>query len=256
MTFSCPVYPKVNVFLKVLGKKGGYHLLRSRLCLVLSLSDMLSVKSAPKFSLKGNFGCAPENNTIYKAWQFLKEGISPTLRPRLEQISIEVDKQIPLGGGLGGSSADAGVFLREVNQHLELGLGLEQLYQIGARVGMDVNFFISGFMSANVHHFGEIVQEFKEEPLSVQFCTPPLECATTKVYGALRAFCDFNPAWLTTPSLKLLQTHSANELNDLLAPALECYPTLTEWAQRLDKNYAWFFSGSGASFFRLKGGSK
>ncbi|BEG57602.1 4-diphosphocytidyl-2-C-methyl-D-erythritol kinase IspE [Helicobacter sp. NHP21005] len=252
MIFSCLVYPKVNVFLKVVGKEGGYHSLHSRLCLVQNLSETLRVKSAPSFNLRGNFNCPLEQNTLYKAWWLLKESLSPALRPRLEQISVEADKKIPLGGGLGGSSADAGVFLREVNQYLELGLSLEQLYRIGAQVGADVNFFISGFNSANVSHFGEVVQEFKEEPLKVQLSTPPLECTTAKVYGAFKGFKEFRHAWLETPSPTLLQTHTAKELNDLLAPALECYPALKEWVKSLDPSYAWFFSGSGASFFGLK----
>ncbi|BCZ18880.1 4-diphosphocytidyl-2-C-methyl-D-erythritol kinase IspE [Helicobacter sp. NHP19-012] len=253
MIFSCPVYPKVNVFLKVVGKEGQYHLLHSRLCVVQNLHDVLCVKSASKFSLKGDFGCALEQNTLYKAWQLLKERVNPTLRPRLEQIHIEVEKHIPLGGGLGGSSANAGVFLREVNQHLELGLSLEQLYTIGTKVGADVNFFISGFASANVSHFGEVVRGFSEPPLEVQLGTPPFECSTARVYQAFSTFTDFNPTWLKTPSKQLLQTHSASDLNDLLTPALECYPALKEWAQGLDKNYTWFFSGSGASFFGMRG---
>nr|WP_260320689.1 4-(cytidine 5'-diphospho)-2-C-methyl-D-erythritol kinase [Helicobacter sp. NHP19-003] len=236
----------------MVGRAQGYHLLNSRLCLVQNLHDVLGVKSAPKFSLKGAFNCPLEQNTIYKAWWLLKESLKPASRLHLEQISVEVEKHIPLGGGLGGSSADAGVFLREINGHLELGLSLEQLYQIGAQVGADVNFFISGFASANVSHFGEVVESFGEPPLEVQLSIPPLECTTARVYGAFSAFKEFNPLWLETPSLALLKTHTAQELNDLLTPAFECYPALKEWTKSLDPSYAWFLSGSGASFFGIK----
>ncbi|GLH58179.1 4-(cytidine 5'-diphospho)-2-C-methyl-D-erythritol kinase [Helicobacter ailurogastricus] len=251
--FSCLVYPKINVFLKIVGKSGGYHLLNSRLCLVRGLHDVLCVKSAPKFSLKGDFDCPLAQNTLYKAWWLLKERLKPALRSRVEGLQIEVQKQIPAGGGLGGGSADAGVFLREVNRHLDLGLDLEQLYQIGAQVGADVNFFISGFSSANVSHFGQIVQDFKEEPLEVKLSTPPLKCVTAKVYQAFKTPTAFNPAWASKTSPELLKAYTAQELNDLYTPALSLYPALKEHAKSLDQNYLWFFSGSGSSFFGLKG---
>lgn len=73
MTHVFEVYPKVNVFLKILHKEGAYHKIISRMCLVKNkLKDIISVKNALSFSLKGDFDCPLEENSLFKALQILK----------------------------------------------------------------------------------------------------------------------------------------------------------------------------------------
>ncbi|WP_121022065.1 4-(cytidine 5'-diphospho)-2-C-methyl-D-erythritol kinase [Helicobacter vulpis] len=257
--FGFVVCPKVNIFLKITGFEGGYHLLNSRLVLVQnSFKDCIEVRCADRFALKGDFDCALQDNTLYKALQALKSHLEhkktpPALLQLLDRLKIEVEKHIPTQAGFGGGSADAGGLLRELNTHLNLGLSLQELYGIGARVGSDVNFFISGLECAHVSHFGEVVEPFADTPLELELLNPNIACKTPEVY---RAFAQTQPTPLDfatlqrTPSIVLLQTHSRAVLNDLLKPALKIAPDLKEVEARLGTR--WFFSGSGGGFFALK----
>ena len=166
-------YPKVNVFLKIIGIDArGYHLLDSRFCLARgALKDTICIKTANTFSLKGNFTCSMEDNTIYKALHSLKQYLESSGRAheakKLENLSIEVEKNIPSGAGLGGGSSDAGAVLWHLNEEF-FSLSMPELYEVGARVGADVCFFLSRQESANVYGVGEVIEAFEEEALEFE----------------------------------------------------------------------------------------
>ena len=180
-------YPKVNVFLKIIGIDArGYHLLDSRFCLARgALKDTICIKAADTLSLKGNFICSMEENTIYKALHSLKQYLESSGRAheakKLENLSIEVEKNIPTGAGLGGGSSDAGALLWHLNEEF-FSLSMPELYGVGARVGADVCFFLSRQESANVYGVGEVIEAFEEEGLEFEIYTPPIACDTKKVY--------------------------------------------------------------------------
>jgi len=249
-------YAKVNIFLKITGTRDEYHEIISRFVIVNSLYDELSFfqKNSDKFEIIGDFSCTTEQNTIYKAYMALLEFTkSKSLENLMSKYAIKVDKKIPAFAGLGGGSSDAATFLKMCNDVLDLGLSLKELADIGLKVGADVPFFIYGYNSANVSGIGEIVQEFKEEPLEFEVYTPAVEISTPKVYVSYRDNF-FNP--ITTAeaeelknknSLEILESMSADEANDLFKPAFLEY-------SELKKHYihGYYFSGSGSSFFRVK----
>lgn len=276
-------YPKVNVFLKIIGIDArGYHLLDSRFCLARgALKDTICIKAANTFSLKGNFTCSMEDNTIYKALCSLKQYLESNGRAheakQLENLSIEVEKNIPTGAGLGGGSSDAGALLWHLNREF-FSLSVPELYEVGARVGADVCFFLSRQESANVYGVGEVIEAFEEEALEFEIYTPPIACDTKKVYeeydrgvreaqkqksvglcvlnlthGASLMDGDYHYKQFAAESSKeILARGEREELNDLYVPALRAYPALKDHVLTLGKE--WFFSGSGSSFFRLKEG--
>lgn len=273
-------YPKVNVFLKIIGIDArGYHLLDSRFCLARgALKDTICIKIADTFSLKGNFTCSMEDNTIYKALRSLKQYLESSGRAheakKLENLSIEVEKNIPTGAGLGGGSSDAGAVLWHLNEEF-FSLSMPELYEVGARVGADVCFFLSRQESANVYGVGEVIEAFEEEALEFEIYTPPIACDTRKVYeeydrgvrsgvglrgadlihgGSLMDRDYHYKQFAMESSAKILARGEREELNDLFAPALRAYPALKDHALTLGKE--WFFSGSGSSFFRLKEGAR
>ncbi|MFA6138483.1 MAG: 4-(cytidine 5'-diphospho)-2-C-methyl-D-erythritol kinase [Sulfurimonas sp.] len=250
-------YAKVNIFLKIRGKRDGYHEIVSRFMRVNSLYDELFFmpKQEREFKIIGDFSCDTEQNTIYKAYLALKVATgSESLEEFMATHAVHVKKQIPAFAGLGGGSSDAAAFLKMCNETLNLGLSLDELAHIGSKVGADVPFFIYNYGSANVSGIGEIVEEFVEEILDFEIFTPKLEISTPKVYGIYRENF-YNPVneieaekLKKTSSLKILENMSIDEANDLYKPALQGYPEL--------KNYykeGWHFSGSGSSFFRSAG---
>ena len=247
-------YAKVNIFLKITGKRGDYHTITSRFMRVNNLFDTLWLepKSTPEFEIRGNFDCELSSNTIYKAYKYLLSYTrSNALSTLMEEYAVCVDKQIPSFAGLGGGSSDAATFLKICNERLHLTLSVEELAEIGANVGADVPFFLYGYESANVSGIGEIVEPFNEPLMNFEITTPPLQISTPAVYRYYRdhlyapiaseEVCNLE----ATLSRDILASMHPKEANDLYPAALGCY-------KELSAKEGWFFSGSGSSFFKIK----
>ncbi len=248
-------YAKVNIFLKITGKRQKYHEILSRFMKIPVLYDELSFvkKQSDNFEIQGNFTCKTEDNIIYKAYEALQKATkSNALEKLLNTYAICVKKNIPSFAGLGGGSSDGATFLKMCNEVLHLGLSLKQLADIGLKIGADVPFFIYDYNSANVSGIGEIVQEFDEETLPLNVITPKIQISTPKVYKqySQKFYAPINnqliKKFYKTKSIDILQNMDTATANDLFAPALFLYPDLKKWHKH---NY--FFSGSGSSFFVL-----
>jgi len=254
-------YAKVNIFLKITGMRDRYHEIISRFMRVESLFDELSFvpkesidAKANEFKILGEFSCDVRENTIYKAYIELRRATnSDALEKLMHTHAIKVEKSIPAFAGLGGGSSDAATYLKMCNEVLHLGLSANELAQIGLNVGADVPFFIYGYGSANVGGIGEIVEEFEEDILDIETYTPKIEISTPKVYQRYRS--DFyapidgfeREELKRTSSKEILESMSAQEANDLFAPALQEYSELKNHYK-----HGYFFSGSGSSFFKIK----
>ncbi len=254
-------YAKVNIFLKITGKRDGYHEIVSRFMKVNDLYDELSFvlkenvqAKANEFKIIGDFDCETKQNTIYKAYVALKEATSSdALEKLMQSYAVAVEKCIPAFAGLGGGSSDAATYLKMCNEVLHLGLSLNELAQIGLHVGADVPFFIYGYESANVSGIGEVVEFFEEKPLKFDIYTPQIQISTPQVYKAYRENFyaptdDFEAETLKKKSaLDILNELDAKEANDLLLPALQEYEDLEQYYKK-----GYYFSGSGSSFFKVK----
>lgn len=257
------IYPKLNIFLKIIGYQDGYHQINSRFVKAYGeIYDEMEIKAHSHFVLKGNFNCAMEDNLIFKAKCAMQKFLSTQEKKvqDLESLHIEVQKAIPQGAGLGGGSANAGVFLRAVNEFLALGLKEGELMQIAQSVGSDVSFFASGAASANVRGRGEDIESFVESPLNYDIYTPNIFCDTAKVYQRYASAIKSQGITYSTPtneyfkltSKELLDRGETKEvMNDLFVSATFIYPMLKDIARELGDK--WYFSGSGSSFFKLKG---
>ncbi len=251
-------YPKLNIFLKITGYKDGYHTIFSRFVKLKSIFDLIKFEKAKceTFTIEGFDEVPIKENTITKAFYALNQATGNLdILEFFYNHKVVVEKNIPTQAGLGGGSSNAGVFLNMVNEVCSLGLSKDQLAKIGAKIGADVPFFVYDFESANVSGFGEIVEEFKEDPLEFEILIPPFGCNTKDVYlkykelnkGKILDIKEFE-SWKNTSSKEILQKiKDPYILNDLLKPATLICKDL--------KNYlkdGYFFSGSGSTFFSLK----
>jgi 4-diphosphocytidyl-2-C-methyl-D-erythritol kinase len=97
-------------------------------------------------------------------------------------VQMKLEKRIPVGGGLGGGSADAAAMLLAVNELFDLGLPLEDLAEAGGEVGSDVPFFIYGG-SAIVRGHGQSITRHEQPPaIHAAVVFPDVQCATGRVY--------------------------------------------------------------------------
>ena len=244
-------FAKINVFLKVVGTRGNYHEILSRFVLCEQLFDEIYFKKSNSFAIECDNKEIKEN-IIQKAIDELKRaGFSNELDEFFSSHKIIINKQIPIGAGLGGGSSNAATFLLMVNDELNLNIKRENLMQIASKIGADVAFFVSGYKAANVSGIGEIIKDFDDEVPNLNIFTPNVFCSTPMVYQEFRSnflqYIDVNAAkkMQNLKSKELLEIYKNEELNDLFAPCFKLYPQMNEFKDK-------FLSGSGSSVFSVK----
>ena len=243
-------FAKINVFLKVVGTRGNYHEILSRFVLCEQLFDEIYFEKSNSFTIECDNKEIKEN-IIQKAIDELKKaGFSNELDEFFSSHKIIINKQIPIGAGLGGGSSNAATFLLMVNDELNLHIKRENLMQIASKIGADVTFFVSGYRAANVSGIGEIIKEFDDEVPNLNIFTPNVFCSTPMVYQEFRSnflqYIDVNAAkkMQNLKSKELLEIYKNEELNDLFAPCFKLYPQMNEFRDK-------FLSGSGSSVFSV-----
>ena len=249
-------YAKVNIFLKITGKRNDYHEIVSRFVRVKSLFDVVSLEKGNfnTFTLEGSFGCRTEQNTIFKAYQKLSL-LSSKVEKYFTRHKVKVEKNIPEFAGLGGGSSNCATFMIMVNEVCKLDLSKDELSKIAVTIGADVPFFIYEYDSANVTGIGEIVKPFDEEFLNIQTFTPQVNCNTGLIFKSFRKHyykeisIEESTKLLNMKSIDIYNNMNIEEANDLYKPALENYSEL------VPENYTLplqsYFSGSGSSFFYI-----
>jgi 4-diphosphocytidyl-2-C-methyl-D-erythritol kinase len=133
-------YAKVNIFLKIVGFDGYYHLLKSRFMRVKNLYDEIEIIKADKFNIVGDINCVLRDNSVFKAYVELTR-MYPNIKKFFIGKEIRIHKKIPEMAGLGGGSSDAAAFLLLVNKEFNLNLSTKELVEIGKKIGSDVAFF-------------------------------------------------------------------------------------------------------------------
>ncbi len=136
-TITIKIPAKVNFTLDVLGKAGGYHEIES-LVASIDLFDAVTVSAAEEISFAETgilCDCPAEQNNAVKAARLFFEN-------RKGGAAISVEKHIPLGGGLGGSSADAAGVLLALGRLY--GAEPREIERLAERVGSDVKYMLYG----------------------------------------------------------------------------------------------------------------
>lgn len=146
---------KLNLFLHITGRRtDGYHTLQT-LFQFVDYCDVLSFSSRSDaiIEVKPDIaGLQPEDNLIYRAASLLQ---SHSRKPC--GVDIQLQKQLPMGGGMGGGSSNAASTLVALNKLWQLGLNKVTLAKIGLSLGADVPVFIHGH-AALAEGIGEVLQ--------------------------------------------------------------------------------------------------
>ena len=141
MPLTLPSHAKINLFLEILGKReDGFHAVRT-LMLPISLADTLTIEDLPSpcIEIECSDSTLPTDggNLIRRAAELLQQRHAPTRGAR-----IHVQKNIPIGAGLGGGSTNGSTTLRGLNQLWNLNLPDDALEKLAAEFGSDTAFFI------------------------------------------------------------------------------------------------------------------
>jgi 4-diphosphocytidyl-2-C-methyl-D-erythritol kinase len=164
MTLSLSSPAKLNLFLHITGRRAdGYHELQT-LFQLLDYGDTVhfSRRDDNEITLSpGIAGVTYHDNLIIKAALALKKHIASQLLKstplNLTGIDIQLEKKLPMGGGLGGGSSNAATTLVALNHLWQANLSTKELSDIGVKLGADVPVFINGY-SAWAEGIGEKLQ--------------------------------------------------------------------------------------------------
>lgn len=175
---------KINLWLRVLAREtGGYHQLES-LFVRIDLADSVRVATdttSRELVVRGAALGKPEDNL---AWRAAAAFADLTGFPK--GFQIEIEKRIPVGGGLGGGSADAGAVLRALHALAPTPPSLDALATIALRLGADIPFLTSDAPMALGWGRGERLLSLRSLPArDVLLVLPTFGVETRAAFGWL-----------------------------------------------------------------------
>ena len=178
LILHCP--SKLNLTLEVLKKKdNGMHEIKSHFQLI-DLCDVMHIEksNAQQSSIRTNasIDIDSKKNLVYQAIEALSEHVSQELH-----CNIIIEKNIPIGGGLGGGSSDAAAALIGINKIFSLQLNVSELMKIGLKLGADVPFFVAG-KNAIASGIGEQLSEINSETNKFLVISPPIHSSTQEMF--------------------------------------------------------------------------
>jgi len=186
---SFPAPAKINLCLKILGKEAdGYHSLQT-VFHFLDINDTLHFTRRDDNQInlicrfpKGELLVPQEQNLVFKAVNLLsayaqEQGLA------IEQkgVDIELDKHLPMGGGIGGGSSNAATTLLVLNQFWKLFFSIDTLAELGLRLGADVPVFIRG-KSALAEGRGERLSPIKIAEFYYVLIKPRCHVSTAQIF--------------------------------------------------------------------------
>lgn len=247
---------KINLSLDVLHKReDGYHEVEMVMTMV-DLADRIEMQELPRDTIiiSSQAGYIPldEKNLAFQAAKLIKD------RYDVKQgVYIHLDKKIPVAAGLAGGSSDAAATLRGLNRLWKLDIASDELQQLGAELGSDVPFCVTGG-TAVARGRGERLEPIESPPQCwVVLAKPPINVSTSEIYGKLRANAiKRHPS--TARVIEAIRSKRFDELCDNLGNVLEevtldLYPEvrqLKECMIRLGADGV-LMSGSGPTVFGL-----
>jgi 4-diphosphocytidyl-2-C-methyl-D-erythritol kinase len=237
------VYPnaKINIGLNVLEKRAdGYHELSSVFYPVKDLCDILEILPSTEFYFSSSGIEIPgEGNICTKVFEMLKQDFE------ISNVNIHLHKQIPIGAGLGGGSADGAFTLKAMNTLFDLKLSTAQLEEYALQLGADCPFFIEN-TPKYVKGIGEKMSsvDLDFSPYELKFIFPEFHISTAEAYVGI------TPEIPETNLLDLINQPIENwkttVKNDFEVSAFLKYPHLEKMKEKLYADGAIYASMSGS----------
>ena len=239
MTLTLPAPAKLNLFLHIVGRRpDGYHELQT-LFQFLDYGDTLhfSLRDDGQLNLLTELaGVDAEDNLIIRAARLLREASGCQLG-----ADIRLDKILPMGGGIGGGSSDAATTLLGLNQLWQTGLSLDQLAELGIRLGADVPVFVHG-KAAWAEGVGEKLTPVELDEPWFLVVAPACHVSTAEIFSDQRLTRDTSP-------ITLAAFREVGSRNDCLPVVTTRYPEIRNTLILLNKYCEAKMTGTGSCLF-------
>jgi len=236
---SWPAPAKLNLFLHIVGRRAdGYHLLQTAFQFV-DLCDELRFYQRPAGvieRLSGADAVPPEQDLVIRAARLLANQCGEQ-----RGAAIELIKHIPMQAGLGGGSSDAATTLVALNQLWSLNLSVDQLAELGLKLGADVPVFVRG-RAAWAEGVGEQLTpvDFPETPFLV--IQPPVSVSTAEIFQSSELTRD-------TPVTTIRAFRAEGGRNDCTSVVRTRYPAVAQALDWLGQYGEAKLTGTGACVF-------
>ena len=234
-----PAPAKINLFLHIVGRRAdGYHLLQT-VFRFLDFGDTIHCerRSDGRILLATPLpGVPPETDLTVRAAHALRAATGATAG-----VTLQVEKRLPMGGGLGGGSSDAATTLMALNRLWHTGLDSSQLQGIGLALGADVPIFVHG-RTAFAEGVGERFTDVSLPPAWYLVLAPDVMVPTHEIFRCAELYRD-------TPAIAAADWHRGFGHNDLEVVACALYPEVTRHLDWLRQYGDARMSGSGACCF-------
>lgn len=247
---------KINLMLDVLHKRAdGFHEVEMIMTMV-DLADRLELSELKRDSIiiSSQAGYIPldEKNLAFQAARLIKDRYNVR-----SGVHIHLDKRIPVAAGLAGGSSDAAATLRGLNRLWRLGIPAQELQELGAELGSDVPFCVTGGTALATGRGERLTQIASPPQCWVVLAKPPINVSTAEVYGRVRA----NNIAVHPSALRMQQAIEAGDFaavcaglgNVLEDVTLKLHPEVQQLKEAMIKLGAdgVLMSGSGPTVFGL-----
>ncbi|GAK86641.1 4-diphosphocytidyl-2-C-methyl-D-erythritol kinase [Vibrio ponticus] len=178
-TTHWPSPAKLNLFLYITGRRdNGYHELQTLFQFVDHCDDLtITANDSGKITLTPDIpGVALEDNLIWRAATALQAFTNCSFG-----ADIELNKILPMGGGIGGGSSNAATVLVALNHLWQTGCSEDQLAEIGLKLGADVPVFVRGH-AAFAEGVGEEIVKVSPEEKWYLVVRPNVSIATVEIF--------------------------------------------------------------------------
>ena len=242
---------KVNIGLFVTEKRqDGYHNIET-IFYPVNIFDRITIEDSYKFSFTSNDSSLPidSTNLAVSAKNLLEEYSGERLN-----VTLHLDKNIPIGAGLGGGSSDAAAVLTTLNEFAGLNLSGSEIFDLALRLGSDVPFFLDPRPSFACGR-GEVLQPLLlHSDLPMVIVNPGINVSTKWAYSKITpAEPDFDLRKLESLDLYHLKLYNDQIRNVFETPVFEVHPIIKDIKYLHYKLGAAFsiMSGSGSTVFGI-----
>lgn len=241
---------KLNLFLHVVGRRAdGYHELQTVFTLI-DRCDVLRLRVREDGEVRRVNdvpGVPSEQDLAVRAARRLQEASGTRLG-----ADIEVEKRIPMGGGLGGGSSDAATVLIALDRLWGTGVPGDRLAAIGLALGADVPFFLFG-RPAWAEGVGERLRPVEVPPAWYVVLVPPVAVPTAAIFGAPELTRNTEPLKMEDFSAHPRDLRFHNDLEPVVAAR---YPAVREHLEWLGRRGEARLTGSGSCVFARFGNAE
>lgn len=256
---SAKSYTRLTLGLDIVGKLTtgpfkGYHEL-GIIKQQVTLGDTISIKESDQMKLTCNHPDVPEDsrNICWQAVELIQKEFNIT-----QNVTIDIDKVIPVQGGLAGGSTNAATTIQLLDEAWELNIPLEKKMNLGRQLGMDVPFYFIGGCAFDSEATGILEPIEHDQKMYFVLVIPPFGVSTAEAYKNI----DYSATGLKTDMTKEIKTGLIEKKydkivnaahNDFELSVFPQFPKLTEIKNKLlqDGADASFMSGSGSTMIGI-----